>query len=45
MGLGFIAGNQSVAPAAQMDMLMALLDGLSIQKVDLIANDSGGAIA
>jgi len=47
MGLGYteVAENQSVAPAAQVDMLAALLDGLAIPKVDLIANDSGGAIA
>jgi pimeloyl-ACP methyl ester carboxylesterase len=47
MGLGYteVAENQSVAPSAQVDMITALLDGLSIQKVDLIANDSGGAIA
>jgi haloalkane dehalogenase len=47
MGLGYteVAENQSVAPAAQVDMITALLNGLSIQKVDLIANDSGGAIA
>jgi haloalkane dehalogenase len=47
MGLGFteVAENQSVAPAAQVDMITALLNGLSIEKVDLIANDSGGAIA
>jgi haloalkane dehalogenase len=47
MGLGYteVAANQSVAPDAQVDMITALLDGLSIQKVDLIANDSGGAIA
>jgi haloalkane dehalogenase len=47
MGLGYteVAENQSVAPAAQVDMITAVLDGLSLQKVDLIANDSGGAIA
>jgi haloalkane dehalogenase len=47
MGLGYteVAENRSVAPAAQVDMITALLDGLSIPKVDLIANDSGGAIA
>jgi len=47
MGLGYteVAEDQSVAPAAQVDMIAALLDGLSIQTVDLIANDSGGAIA
>jgi haloalkane dehalogenase len=47
MGLGYTEVNekQSVAPGAQVDMITALLDGLAIQKVDLIANDSGGAIA
>jgi haloalkane dehalogenase len=47
MGLGFteVAESQSVTPSAQLDMITAVLDGLSIQKVDLIANDSGGAIA
>jgi haloalkane dehalogenase len=47
MGLGYteVAENQSVAPDAQVDMIIALLDGLSIPKVDLIANDSGGAVA
>jgi haloalkane dehalogenase len=47
MGLGYteVAEKQSLAPAAQVDMIAALLDGLAIQKVDLIANDSGGAIA
>jgi haloalkane dehalogenase len=47
MGLGYteVMANQSVAPAAQVAMIIALLDGLAIQKVDLIANDCGGAIA
>ncbi len=47
MGLGYteVAENQSVAPAAQVAMITALLDGLSIQKADLIANDSGGTLA
>jgi haloalkane dehalogenase len=47
MGLGFseIPENQSVAPSAQVDMLASLLDSLSISAVDLIANDSGGAVA
>lgn len=47
MGLGFseIAADQSCAPAAQVDMLEALLDSLDISSVDLIANDSGGAVA
>jgi pimeloyl-ACP methyl ester carboxylesterase len=47
MGLGHteVAAGQSVAPAAQADMLAAFLDKLSVQDVDLIANDSGGAVA
>lgn len=47
MGLGYtrVAPGQSVAPAAQAAMLAALLDNLGIDTVDVIANDSGGAIA
>lgn len=47
MGLGYseIPEGQSLSPEAQAGMLAALLDGLSIAAVDLIANDSGGAIA
>ena len=47
LALGYteVAEGQSVAPKSQVDMLAALLDGLSIGTVDLIANDSGGAIA
>lgn len=47
LGLGFteVRENQSVAPNAQVEMLLALLDSLSIKSVDVIANDSGGAIA
>jgi haloalkane dehalogenase len=47
MGLGFsqITVDQSCVPAAQVDMLAALLDSLDISSVDLIANDSGGAVA
>ena len=47
MGLGYskIAEGQSVAPTAQVSMLAALLDKLSIDAVDLVANDSGGAVA
>jgi haloalkane dehalogenase len=47
MGLGYteVAEGQSVAPAAQVAMLLALLDQLSISTVDLVANDSGGAVA
>ena len=47
LGLGYtqLAEGQSVAPNAQVAMLAALLDSLSIQAVDIIANDSGGAVA
>lgn len=47
LGLGYtqVAGGQSVAPAAQVEMLAALLDALTIADVDLVANDSGGAVA
>ena len=47
MGLGYteVAEGQSVAPDAQVAMLVALLDKLSIPTVDLIANDSGGQVA
>ena len=47
MGLGYteVAEGQSVAPRAQAAMLAQLLDRLSIERVDIVANDSGGAIA
>jgi haloalkane dehalogenase len=47
MALGYteVAAGQSVAPDAQVEMLAALLDALSITTVDLVANDSGGAVA
>ena len=47
LGLGFteVAPIQAVTPAAQVEMLAALLDSLSIARVDLVANDSGGAVA
>jgi len=47
MGLGYsqIPDGQSLAPDAQVAMLAALLDSLSISAVDLVANDSGGAVA
>jgi len=47
MGLGYsepLAG-QSLAAADQAAMLAALLDGLSIHDVDIVASDSGGAVA
>ncbi|MFL6602817.1 MAG: alpha/beta fold hydrolase [Steroidobacteraceae bacterium] len=47
MGLGYteVAAGQSVTPSAQADMLAAFLDRLSVRDVDLVANDSGGAVA
>ncbi len=47
LGLGYteVAAGQSVAPEAQVAMLVQLLDKLSIPEVDIVANDSGGAIA
>ncbi|MDI1325799.1 MAG: alpha/beta hydrolase [Brevundimonas sp.] len=47
LGLGFtrVAEGQGVAPTDQVDMLLELMDRLDIQSFDLIANDSGGAVA
>lgn len=47
LGLGYteVAQGQSVAPDAQVAMLVALLDALNIAKVDLVGSDSGGAVA
>lgn len=47
MGLGFteVAKGQSLAPGEQAAMIVALLDRLSVPSVELVANDSGGAVA
>lgn len=47
MGLGYseIPEHQSLAADAQAAMLAALLDTLAIAEVDIIASDSGGAVA
>lgn len=47
MALGYteIRDGQDVAPEAQVAMLVELLDTLSIKTVDLVASDSGGAVA
>lgn len=45
MGYTEVASGQSVAPDDQVAMLVTLLDTLSIPTVDVIANDSGGAVA
>ena len=47
MGLGRteVVPGQSLTPASQVQMLAAFLDRLTVREVDLIANDSGGAVA
>jgi pimeloyl-ACP methyl ester carboxylesterase len=47
MGLGYseVPAQQSLAASAQVTMLAALLDALAVAKVDLVASDSGGAVA
>jgi pimeloyl-ACP methyl ester carboxylesterase len=47
MGLGYseVPERQSLAPDAQVAMLAALLDALALDKVDIVASDSGGAVA
>jgi pimeloyl-ACP methyl ester carboxylesterase len=47
MGLGYseIPEGQSLAPEAQAMMFNAFLDTLGISTVDIVASDSGGAIA
>ena len=47
LALGYteVAEGQSVAVRAQAAMIVALLDKLSIDQADLVANDSGGAVA
>lgn len=47
LGMGFtrVADGQGVGPDDQVAMLVALLDGLGVATVDVVANDSGGAVA
>lgn len=47
MGLGYteVAAGQGVTPADQVQMITEFLDRVAPGKVDVIANDSGGAIA
>ena len=47
MGMGYseVSATQSLAPEAQVAMLHELLDSLSVTTVDIVGNDSGGAIA
>src|SRR6266403_3850368 len=47
MGLGYteIGPTQDVSFTAQAQMVAEVLDALGIDKIDLVANDSGGAVA
>lgn len=47
MGLGYteVARGQSVTPDAQVAMMVSFLDALAIDKVDIVASDSGGQAA
>jgi len=45
MGHTEVAAGQDVGPDSQVAMLVALLDRLGIERADVIANDSGGAVA
>jgi pimeloyl-ACP methyl ester carboxylesterase len=47
MGLGYseIAPGQDLSPEAQAAMCAAFLDTLAVDAVDLVASDSGGAVA
>jgi haloalkane dehalogenase len=47
LGLGYteVAAGRSVGPLDQMAMLIEFLDAKDIRKVDVIASDSGGAVA
>lgn len=47
MGLGFteVLPGKSVTPADQVEMLTAFLDAQGVDTFDLVANDSGGAVA
>ncbi|MBJ6763554.1 alpha/beta hydrolase [Myxococcaceae bacterium JPH2] len=47
MGLGYseVPASQPVAASDQVDMLAAFLDSLGVSQVDIVASDSGGAVA
>lgn len=47
MGLGYseVPDGQSLRADAQADMVAAVLDALAIREVDIVASDSGGAVA
>jgi pimeloyl-ACP methyl ester carboxylesterase len=45
MGLSTAYAGQAVGPQAQVEMLLALFEHLGVEQADVIANDSGGAVA
>jgi pimeloyl-ACP methyl ester carboxylesterase len=45
LGATEVAAGQAVDPHAQAAMIVALLDTLGVDRFDLVANDSGGAVA
>jgi len=47
MGLGYteISTSQDVSFTAQAEMLLQFIDALGLKKIDLVGNDSGGAIS
>jgi haloalkane dehalogenase len=45
MGLSACHPDQDLGPESQADMLVALLDAIGIRRADVIANDSGNAVA
>ena len=47
LGMGYtrVAEGQAVDPQAQVAMLLTLMDKLGLASVDLVASDSGGAVA
>jgi haloalkane dehalogenase len=45
LGWTEVAAGQDVGPAAQVSMIVAFMDRLGVDRADVVANDSGGAIA
>jgi len=45
MGYSDVAEGQGVDPHAQVAMIVGLLDALGLDSADVVANDSGGAVA
>lgn len=47
MGMGYseVSAEQDLSPRSQVEMVVAFLDALAIDTVDITANDSGGTVA